>query len=40
VVFEVKYVKYTLFAPILPGWMKATLDHVGTAALGCSVRSS
>jgi hypothetical protein len=45
VVFEVKYLKYTLFVPILPGSMKAALDHsgtppldyhVGTAALGCT----
>jgi hypothetical protein len=36
VVFEVKYFKYTLFVPILPGSMKATLDDVGTAAFGCT----
>ena len=28
-VFEVKYLKYTLFVPILPGSMKATLDMWG-----------
>jgi hypothetical protein len=37
VVFEVKYLKYTLFVPILPGSMKATLDHSGTAALDSQV---
>jgi hypothetical protein len=37
VVFEVKYLKYTLFVPILPGLMKATMDHSGTAALDCHV---
>ena len=35
-VFEVKYLKYTLFVPILPGSMKASLDHVGTIMWGQS----
>jgi hypothetical protein len=34
VVFEVKYLKYTLFLPILPGSMKAALVHVGTTMWG------